>query len=61
MVFHVHNRTVVPANSQWLWQDAQDMFKLNTDQIQHEGGGGHEVLELAEEPLVIDSDQEKGS
>lgn len=37
------------------------MFKLNTDQIQHEEGGGHEVLDLAEEPLVIDSDQEKGS
>ena len=37
------------------------MFELKPDQIQHAGEGGYEVSDLAEEPLVIDSDQEKGS
>lgn len=33
------------------------MIKLKPEQIQHGGGGGHEVSDLAEEPLVIDSNQ----
>lgn len=59
-VFTGDNRAVVDKNSQWLWQHAQDIYKLSPDKVSAWSEG--EVIKshsVAEPLLAFDSCWEK--